>query len=83
MVLSQVIHIWFGSSVIYHLNYCYLIEKESLIWMQSNPGPTNDTKLLPFIGAINDIYPGSSTYPKVVFREVLHPIELEFGNVDF
>ena len=32
---------------------------------------------------INDIYPGSSTYPKVVVREVLHPIELEFENVDF
>ena len=32
---------------------------------------------------IIDIYPGSSTHPKVVFREVLHPIELEFGNVDF
>ena len=31
---------------------------------------------------ITDIYPGSSTHPKVVFREVLHPIELEFGNVD-
>ena len=26
---------------------------------------------------MNDIYPGSSTHPKVVFREVLHPIELE------
>jgi len=24
---------------------------------------------------IIDIYPGSSTHPKVVFREVLHPIE--------
>ena len=32
---------------------------------------------------INDIYPGSSTHSKVVFREVLHAIELEFGNVDF
>ena len=32
---------------------------------------------------ISDIYPGSSTHSKVVFREVLHPIELEFGNVDF
>ena len=32
---------------------------------------------------INDIYTGSSTHPKVVFREVLHPIKLEFGNVDF
>ena len=32
---------------------------------------------------IIDIYPGSSTHPKVVFREVLHLIELEFGNVDF
>ena len=32
---------------------------------------------------INDIYPGSSTHLKVVFREVLHPIKLEFGNVDF
>ena len=32
---------------------------------------------------IIDIYPGSSTHSKVVFREVLHPIELEFGNVDF
>ena len=27
---------------------------------------------------INDIFPGSSTHPKVVFREVLHLIELEF-----
>ena len=26
---------------------------------------------------IYDIYPGSSTHSKVVFREVLHPIELE------
>ena len=26
---------------------------------------------------MNDIYPGSSTHSKVVFREVLHPIELE------
>ena len=26
---------------------------------------------------INDIYPGNSTHSKVVFREVLHPIELE------
>ena len=32
---------------------------------------------------IIDIYPGSSTHSKVVFKEVLHPIELEFGNVDF
>ena len=29
------------------------------------------------------VYPGSSTHPKVVFREVLYPIELEFGKVDF
>jgi len=26
---------------------------------------------------INEIYPGSSSHSKVVFREVLHPIELE------
>ena len=32
---------------------------------------------------ISDIYPGSSTHSKVFSREVLHPIELEFGNVDF
>ena len=32
---------------------------------------------------IIDIYPGGSTHPKVVFREVMHPIELEFGSVDF
>ena len=32
---------------------------------------------------ITDIYPRSSTHTKVVFREVLHPIRLEFGNVDF
>ena len=32
---------------------------------------------------IIDIYPGSSTHPKVVYLEALHPIELEFGNVDF
>ena len=36
-----------------------------------------------FTTIINDIYPGSFTYPKVVFREVMHPIKLEFGNVDF
>jgi len=30
-----------------------------------------------------DIYPGSSTHLKVIFREVPHLIELEFGNVDF
>ena len=30
---------------------------------------------------INDIYPGSFTHPKVVLREVMHPIKLEFGNV--
>lgn len=29
---------------------------------------------------MNDIYPGSATHAKVVFREVLHPIELEFEN---
>ena len=32
---------------------------------------------------IIDIYPGISTHPKVVFREVLHPIKLKFRNVDF
>ena len=32
---------------------------------------------------ISNLYPGSSTHSKVVFREVLHPIEVEFGNVDF
>ena len=26
---------------------------------------------------INDIYPGSFTHSKVIFREVLHPIKLE------
>ena len=31
----------------------------------------------------DDIYPESSTDAKAVFREVLHPIELGFGNVDF
>ena len=31
----------------------------------------------------DDIYPESSTHAKAVFREVLHPIELGFGNVDF
>ena len=34
------------------------------------------------IMVIGNIYPGSSTCLKVVFREVLHPIELEFGHVD-
>ena len=32
---------------------------------------------------IIDICPGSSTHPKVVFKEALHPIELEFGNLVF
>ena len=39
--------------------------------------------LKPHPDAIIHIYPGNSTHPKVVFREVLHPIELEFGTVDF
>ena len=30
-----------------------------------------------------EIYPGSSIRVKVVSREVLYPIELEFGNVGF
>ena len=30
---------------------------------------------------ICDIYPGSSTHAEVVFRRVLHPIELEFRNI--
>ena len=32
---------------------------------------------------INDFYPGSSTHPKVVFREVLHPIELNLEMLIF
>ena len=32
---------------------------------------------------IDETYPGSSTHMKVVFREILHLIKLEFGNVDF
>ena len=45
---------------------------------------TNDCRcFLSIIIIIIDIYPGSSTHPKMVFREVLHPIELEFGTVDF
>ena len=32
---------------------------------------------------ITDIYPRISTRLKMVFREVLHSIELEFRNVDF
>jgi len=32
---------------------------------------------------INEVYPRSSTHLKVVFREALHAIEFEFGNVDF
>ena len=32
---------------------------------------------------INDIYLANSTYARRVFREVLHLIELEFGDVDF
>ena len=31
---------------------------------------------------ISNIYPGCSTHSKVVFTEVLHPIELEFGNAN-
>ena len=36
-----------------------------------------------FFQLIIDIYTESSTHPKVVFREVLYPIELELRNVDF
>ena len=37
--------------------------------------PLNTSNIIIII--INDIYPGSSTHSKVVFREVLHPFELE------
>ena len=40
-------------------------------------------RLLIIVIIITDIHRGSSTHAKVVFREVLHSIELEFGNVDF
>ena len=30
-----------------------------------------------------DVFSGSSAHPKVVFMEVLHPIELEFRNFGF
>ena len=39
--------------------------------------------IITIIIIIIDIYPRSSTHIKVVFREVLHPIEVEFGNVEF
>ena len=32
---------------------------------------------------INGIHPESSSHLNVVFTEVLHPIELEFGDVGF
>ena len=31
----------------------------------------------------HDNYSGSTTHAKVILREVLHPIELKLGNVDF
>ena len=40
-----------------------------------------DTKSKTCNNYYNNVYPGSSTHPKVVFREGLHPIELQFGNV--
>jgi len=45
------------------------------------PKKIGDTKNQKHVIIIIDDYPGSSTHPKVIFREVLHPIELEFGNV--
>ena len=44
---------------------------------------TTTTTTTTIIIIVNDINPVSSTHAKVVFREVLHPIKLEFGNVDF
>ena len=40
-------------------------------------------RFLALIPMINDIYPGRSTHAKVVLREALYPVKLEFGNVDF
>ena len=62
------------------------MEISFLFFLQSFPVFWNRKVTLTITGmkkTIIDIYPGSSTHPKVVFREVLHPIELEFGNVDF
>jgi len=50
---------------------------------QGRPQRDKDNAIIIIITIIIDIYPGSSTHPKVVFKEVLHPIELEFGKVDF
>ena len=52
-----------------------------LIYFLEKLATVNDISVLwifsPQMIIINDIYPGSSTHSKVVFREVLHPIELE------
>ena len=56
-------------------------QTEILIYFLEKLAPVNDISVLwifsPQMIIINDIYPGSSTHSKVVFREVLHPIELE------
>ena len=59
-----------------HWTECYL---EQYICLH----PPKDVHSQSGVPVIIDVYPGSSTYPKVVFKEVLHPIELEFGNADF
>ena len=48
-------------------------------WLLSNKLTLNSakTEFIIIIIIINDIYPGSSTHSKVVFREVLHPFELD------
>ena len=51
--------------------------------METVLGAYKETQWHLIILIVNDIYPGSSTHPKVVFGEVLHQIKLEFGNVDF
>ena len=50
---------------------------------KKNPNSSWKAVLYFLNNIIIDIYLGSSTHPKVAFREVLHPIKLEFGNIDF
>ena len=53
-------------------------ELTSTIALQSRSSQFGLTTII-----ISDIYSGSSSHSKLVFREVLNPIELKFGNTNF
>ena len=52
----------------------------AILFLEVFLSPLLSSKIILTITIINGDYIRGSTHAKVVFEEVLHPIELEFGN---